>query len=140
MRNLIRNVSHNSRCAPLSTVNFAMKPRRPVAASGATVSSAGITSLVVWPTALNYSVIPSEVEEPRGTTLLRGNGIFEFMPVNCVVAQLATSAKSTASSRNLPSQIAARAGRVTLQNIRARPWSVRRMVDQPTLRRQSPPR
>ena len=68
MRNLIRNVSHNSRCAPLSTVNFAMKPRRPVATPAGTVSSDGITSLVVWPTALNYSVIPSEVEaatQPR---------------------------------------------------------------------------
>ena len=64
MRNLIRNVSHNSPCAPLSTVNFAMKPRRPVVVSGGTVSSDGITSLVIWPTALNYSVIPSEVEEP----------------------------------------------------------------------------
>ena len=64
MRNLIRKVSHNSRCAPLSTVNFAMKPRRPVVVSGGTVSSEGITSLVIWPTALNYSVIPSEVEEP----------------------------------------------------------------------------
>jgi len=62
MRNLIRNVSHSSRCAPLSTVNFAMKPRRPVATPAGTISSDGITSLVVWPTALNYSVIPSEVE------------------------------------------------------------------------------
>src|SRR5262245_5210390 len=93
-----------------------MKPRRPVAASGATVSSGGITSLVVWPTALNYSVIPSEVEEPQGTTLLRGNGIFELVPVNCVVAQLATSAKSKASLRNLRRQITARADRAMRQN------------------------
>jgi hypothetical protein len=70
MRNLIRNVSHNSRCAPLSTVNFAMKPLRPVASSGGTVSSGGITSLVIWPTGLNYSVIPGEVEASRGMTLV----------------------------------------------------------------------
>jgi hypothetical protein len=52
MRNLIRNVSHNSRSAPLSTVNFAMKPRRPVATLGGTVSSDGIASLTVCRTAL----------------------------------------------------------------------------------------
>jgi hypothetical protein len=64
----------------LSTVNFAMKPRRPVATPAGTVSSDGITSLVVWPTALNYSVIPSEVEaatQPRKLSA-RGEG---FNPV-----------------------------------------------------------
>src|SRR5438874_965151 len=38
MRNLIRNVSQSSRCAPLSTVNFEMNP---LIAPGATCSSAG---------------------------------------------------------------------------------------------------
>src|SRR5215470_17341828 len=90
MRNLIRNVSHNSRCAPLRTVNFAMKPRRPVVVSGGTVSSEGITSLVVWPTSLNYSVIPGEVEEPRGTTLLQGNGTFEPYDASTVSSSLGT--------------------------------------------------
>src|ERR1051325_8097064 len=45
MKNLIKNVSHSSRCAPLSTVNLAMNPRIPV--DGATISSAG-TIVLVW--------------------------------------------------------------------------------------------
>src|SRR4029450_11330364 len=45
MRNLIRNVSHSSRCAPLSTVNFAIKPRSPFATTGGTESSGTIASL-----------------------------------------------------------------------------------------------
>src|SRR5206468_5569714 len=44
MRNLIRNVSHKLRCAPLSTVNFARKPR---IAPGATCSSGAIASFSV---------------------------------------------------------------------------------------------
>src|SRR6266496_1456924 len=51
MRNLIRKVSHNSRCAPFSTVNFARNPRRPVASTAGTVSSGGIAALIAWPTA-----------------------------------------------------------------------------------------
>src|SRR5581483_9149776 len=45
MRNLIRNVSHSSRCAPLSTVHFAIKPRSPPATTGGTESSGTIASL-----------------------------------------------------------------------------------------------
>src|SRR5438034_9603335 len=74
MRNLIRNVSHNSRCAPLRTVNFAMKPRRPVATPAGTVSSDGITSLIIWPTTPNYSVIPTEVEAATQPRMLSGRG------------------------------------------------------------------
>src|SRR6266576_3269077 len=48
MKNLIRNVSHSSRCAPLSTVNFAIKPRRPPAAIGGTGSSGTIASSTAW--------------------------------------------------------------------------------------------
>jgi hypothetical protein len=46
-------VSHNSRRALLSTVNFAMKPRSPVATTAGTVSSGTIVSLIACPTALN---------------------------------------------------------------------------------------
>ncbi len=46
-------VSHNSRRALLSTVNFAMKPRSPVATTAGTVSSGTIVSLIASPTALN---------------------------------------------------------------------------------------
>src|SRR5947208_15143557 len=49
MNNLIRNVSHNSRCAPLSTVNFAIKPRGPVSTTGGTLSSGGNVSLTASP-------------------------------------------------------------------------------------------
>src|SRR4026207_321452 len=52
MKNLIRNVSHSSRCAPLSTVNFAIKPRSPPAAMGGTGSSGTIASLTAWLTAI----------------------------------------------------------------------------------------
>src|SRR5437870_3162504 len=53
MRNLIRNVSHNSRCAPRSTVNFAMNPPSPL---GATISSAGIAALVTFATVSNLAL------------------------------------------------------------------------------------
>src|SRR6266568_7877643 len=43
IRSFIKNVSHNSRSAPLSTVNFA---RKPVASIGATLSSGTNVSLV----------------------------------------------------------------------------------------------
>lgn len=36
-------------------MNFAIKPRRPVATAGGTVSSGTITSLVVWDTRLRFS-------------------------------------------------------------------------------------
>src|SRR2546426_7050630 len=48
---LIRNVSHSSRCAPLSTVNFATKPRRPVGATAGTSSSGALIALIASPTA-----------------------------------------------------------------------------------------
>src|SRR5437016_6099270 len=51
MRNLMRNVSHKLRCAPLSTVNFARKPRNPVGTTGGTVSSATSVVLIASPTA-----------------------------------------------------------------------------------------
>src|SRR5882724_2627138 len=51
MRNLMRNVSHKLRCAPLSTVNFPMKPRNPVGMTGGTVSSATSVVLIASPTA-----------------------------------------------------------------------------------------
>ena len=46
-------VSHNSRRALLRTVNFAMKPRSPIATTAGTVSSGAIVSLITWRTALN---------------------------------------------------------------------------------------
>src|SRR6266545_599004 len=54
MKNLIRKVSHNSRCAPFRTVNFARKPRRPVASTAGTVSSGAIAALIAWPTAFGF--------------------------------------------------------------------------------------
>src|SRR6266403_598079 len=51
MRNLMRNVSHKLRCAPLSTVNFARKPRNPAGTTGGTVSSATSVVLIASPTA-----------------------------------------------------------------------------------------
>src|SRR5438046_3444968 len=51
MRNLMRNVSHKLCCAPLSTVNFARKPRNPVGTTGGTVSSAMSVVLIASPTA-----------------------------------------------------------------------------------------
>src|SRR5256885_1975836 len=46
IRSFIRNVSHNSRSAPLSTVNFAKKPVSPVAPTGATLFSEGALHLL----------------------------------------------------------------------------------------------
>src|SRR6266516_6318731 len=54
MKNLIRKVSHNSRCAPFSTVNFARNPRRPGASTAGTVSSGAIAALIAWPTAFGF--------------------------------------------------------------------------------------
>src|SRR6266436_2499448 len=51
MRNLMRNVSHKLCWAPLSTVNFARKPRNPVGTTGGTVASATSVVLIASPTA-----------------------------------------------------------------------------------------
>ena len=63
MSNLIAKVSHNSRCAPLRTVNFAIKPPRPVAMTGGTPSSGMIADmkLILCPPSLNSSRIRSEI-------------------------------------------------------------------------------
>src|SRR6266404_3305392 len=63
MRILIRNVSHKSRRAPLSTVNFATKPRSPVGATAGTVSSGGIVALM--PTASAYRLQNVREKLPR---------------------------------------------------------------------------
>ena len=47
MRNLIRNVSHSSRCAPFRTPNLAKNPARPVLAGGGTPAAAAVLSFVV---------------------------------------------------------------------------------------------
>src|SRR6266567_4701047 len=51
MRNLMRNVSHKFRCAPLSTVNFARKLPNPLGTTGGTVSSGMTVALIASPTA-----------------------------------------------------------------------------------------
>src|SRR6266566_3966550 len=51
MRNLMRNVSHKLRCAPLSTVNFARNPRNPVGKTAGTSSSGAFIALIASPTA-----------------------------------------------------------------------------------------
>src|SRR5437588_372607 len=51
MRNLMRNVSHKLRCAPLSTVNFARNPRNPVGTTAGTNSSGAFIALIASPTA-----------------------------------------------------------------------------------------
>jgi len=58
-------VSHNSRRALLSTVNFPTKPRSPVATTAGTVSSGTIVSLIACPTALNLREEFDCVESPE---------------------------------------------------------------------------
>src|SRR4030081_538494 len=65
MKNLIRNVSHKSRRAPLSTVNFATKPRSPVGATTGTISSGAVVALIAWPTASAYRLQNVREKLPR---------------------------------------------------------------------------
>src|SRR5262249_11076375 len=93
---------HHSRFRPLSTVNFVRNARRPVSSPAGTISSDGITSLVVWPTAVNYSVIPSEVEESGGVTFRLRLGQLRRRSahhVNKVHSQLAESSMANKSAR-----------------------------------------
>src|SRR5438477_12847238 len=53
IRSFIAKVSHNSRCAPLRTVNFAKKPPSPVVTAGGTPSSGTNVSLIGSLTVLN---------------------------------------------------------------------------------------
>src|SRR6266481_4785573 len=77
MRNLIRNVSHNSRCAPRSTVNFAMNPPSPL---GATISSAGIAALLTFATDL-----PREIfSQSRLEVALAPSGFQVFLALCCI--------------------------------------------------------
>ena len=55
IRSFIAKVSHNSRCAPLRTVNFAKKPPSPVVTAGGTPSSGTNVSLIGSLTVLNPS-------------------------------------------------------------------------------------
>src|SRR5262249_24627507 len=123
---------HHSRFRPLSTVNFARKPRSPVSTPAGTISSDGITSLVVWPTALNYSVIPSEVEESGGVTFRLRLGQLRRRSahhVNKVHSQLAESSMANKSAR----------GPATPHNSIVWPLSVRRTADPSMWQLQIPP-
>jgi len=61
-------VSHNSRCAPFRTVNFARNPRKPLTETGGTVPSGAIASLATSDTAGNFA------EKPLATTSRAGTG------------------------------------------------------------------
>src|ERR1051326_3237461 len=72
MRSLIRNVSHSSRWAPRSTVNFAMNPASPPSATGGTISSDGC--LVAMLTFKKLQVPSSNIQRSSKSQTSKKNG------------------------------------------------------------------
>ena len=101
MKNLIRNVSHSSRCAPLSTVNFAIKPRRPPAVIGGTGSSGTIASLTAWLTAIRQLEHGANFISVMSTNLYGPNDNFDLETSHVLAALLrkAHEAKTRKDSR-----------------------------------------